>query len=122
MINFLIVGAGGFIGASLRYGLGLVSKLCPLGTSYPIGTFLANIIGAFCIGMAFEFFSKMGSMGSSLQLFVMVGVLGGFTTFSSFSLETINLISEGKILIAATYAVASMIICFIGVFLGKLII
>lgn len=122
LMNVLAVGAGGCIGAVLRYGLGQISKAIVPGWAFPIGTFLANIIGAFCIGMCFQFFTKQESMGSPMQLFIMVGVLGGFTTFSSFSLETVNLIIGGRFGLAAVYAVGSVLVCLLGVWLGKTVL
>lgn len=119
IINVLAVGAGGFIGAISRYSLGQLSKFIAPNLAFPLGTFLANIIGAFLIGMAFQFFTKQSLMGSPMQLFIMVGIMGGFTTFSSFSLETVNLISGGRFGLAAIYAVSSVLICLFGVWLGK---
>lgn len=119
MFNVLAVGAGGFIGAILRYSLGQLSKTILPGIAFPLGTFLANIIGAFLIGVAFQIFTKQDAMGSAIQLFVMVGIMGGFTTFSSFSLETVNLINGGRFGIAAIYAVVSVLICLLGVWIGK---
>lgn len=122
MINILAVGIGGFIGAILRYGMGQLSKVIVPGLAFPVATFMANILGAFFIGMAFEYFTKHSTMGSTMQLFIMVGVLGGFTTFSSFSLETMNLIGDGKMLIAFINIIASVAVCLVGVWLGKSVI
>ncbi|QHI72745.1 fluoride efflux transporter CrcB [Aminipila terrae] len=120
--NILAVGAGGFLGSVLRYLFGQLSKFIAPGLMFPVGTFLVNILGAFFIGIAFEFFSKQGLMGSTMQLFIMVGIMGGFTTFSSFSLETVNLISSGRLGLAFIYAAGSVFICLVGVWLGKTII
>ncbi len=122
IFNLLAVGAGGFIGAILRYSLGLGSKFIAPEIAFPLGTFLANIIGAFFIGVAFEIFTKYELMGSTMQLFIMVGIMGGFTTFSSFSLETVNLISSGRFGLAVIYAMASVLVCLISVWLGKLFV
>lgn len=112
-MNFILVFLGGGIGASLRYILG---QSLPRGeTSFPLGTFLINIIGSFLI----SFFSIMGkklAWDPRLILFLQVGLCGGFTTFSSFSLETFQLIHSGKSLLALGYVVMSPILCLGGGF------
>lgn len=122
MVNFLIVGLGGFVGAVSRYGTGQIfAKILPVVTagSFPISTFFVNGVGSFIIGMMASVFAKNGGMGSFMQLFIMVGILGGFTTFSSFSLETVNLILQNKWGVASIYIVASMVVCLVGVYFGK---
>ncbi len=89
---------GGGLGAGLRYIVsGKFYGL--LGPNFPWGTLAVNIIGSFLIGVLSEFFSYL-SVGSEVRMFVLVGLLGGFTTFSSFSLETINLFRDGEFLLA----------------------
>lgn len=122
MLNIIVVGLGGFLGAASRYALGLANnKLFPSAT-FPINTLVVNVIGSFVIGCMMEYFTKNGTMGSSLQLFIMVGILGGFTTFSSFSLETMNLFAGGKMTIAIYNIFLNVILCLVFVVTGKLVV
>ena len=116
MIQILSVGAGGFIGAVLRF---LMGKL-PLKemTIFPVNTLLINIIGAFVIGVVAAAGSRYGAENSNLVLFLKVGLCGGFTTFSTFSLEGLALIQEGDFLIFMAYAVSSVALCLLAVWLG----
>ena len=89
----LAVGVGGFLGASLRYLVGgLVHRW--LGSTFPFGTFLVNVSGCFAIGVLATL-AEERMLGPTARLFWMVGVLGGYTTFSSFGYETISLLREG---------------------------
>ncbi len=114
MINFLLVGLGGFLGSSLRYLCGQIF-ICG-NAEFPISTLLINFVGSFLIGIISSVFSD-----SKINLFFRMGVCGGFTTFSTFSLETFNMIESGKIFIAILYSSISVLLCLLGVFLGKLI-
>ena len=116
MIQILSVGAGGFIGAVLRF---LMGKL-PIKeiTVFPVNTLLINLIGAFVIGLVAVAGSRYGAENSSLVLFLKVGLCGGFTTFSTFSLEGLTLIQEGHFLIFMAYAVSSVALCLLAVWLG----
>lgn len=118
MLNCLAVGAGGFIGAVLRYLLGLI----PLKTDLPIKTFIVNIIGCFAIGIIAGLAEKTLSDDPRLVLFLKVGVCGGFTTFSSFALETGGLMSDKHYAAAAVYALSSLILGVIAVFAGQVLI
>ena len=117
MIQILSVGAGGFIGAVLRF---LMAKL-PLKemTAFPINTLLINIIGAFVIGLAAAAAAKHGAENSAAMMFLKIGVCGGFTTFSTFSLEGITMIQEGQMLMFMAYAVSSVALCLLAVWLGQ---
>lgn len=116
MIQILSVGAGGFIGAVLRF---LMGKL-PLKdmTIFPVNTLLINFIGAFVIGLVVAAGSRYGAENSNPVLFLKVGLCGGFTTFSTFSLEGLTLIQEGHFLIFMAYAVSSVALCLLAVWLG----
>lgn len=107
-MNILIVGAGGFIGAILRYLVGLI----PLNQTdgFPIKTLCINIIGSFVIGLVAAYSVKHGECPQSLQLFLKVGICGGFTTFSSFALETSNLVDKGNAFGAIIYICLSVIL------------
>jgi len=120
MIECIIVGAGGFIGAICRYLIGMI----PLkeGCVFPMKTFIINIIGSFIIGVIAALALKTNSLNPKIVLFLKVGICGGFTTFSSFALETNDLIKDGKINIAILYAVLSVAAGIIAVFAGQGII
>jgi CrcB protein len=91
----LLVGTGGFLGASLRYLIGgLVYRWLP-GT-FPYGTFVINVTGCFAIGLLAAL-TEDRSLGPGARLFWMVGVVGGYTTFSTFGYETLSLLGEGSV-------------------------
>lgn len=91
--NILIVGTGGFIGTVMRY-LVQVFVEKGLATTFPWGTFVANIAGSFIIGIVFAFAEKGNLMNSEWRMFLAVGVCGGFTTFSSFAYNNLNLLKD----------------------------
>ena len=105
MEKFLLVFVGGGLGATCRYLVTtlLSGKLA----NFPLGTFVANILGSFCMGMVLGIL--LGRSSENFRLFVAVGFLGGFTTFSSFSAETLNLIQNGQIFSAMTNVVFSVV-------------
>lgn len=112
----LAVFIGSGVGGVLRYLFGSGMVLLA-GRGFPFGTLLINIIGSFLIGIFFEM--AMSSPHEALiRSFVMIGLLGGFTTFSTFSLDTLTLLEEGKILFALLYVVGSVAISLFAVFLG----
>lgn len=118
MLNCLAVGLGGFIGAVIRYLISLIPIKNPY--SFPINTFIINIAGAFAIGCIAYAMSKNQNIDSRLILFLKVGICGGFTTFSTFSLETAELIKNGSVLIAVIYVVLSVVIGAFAVMLPEL--
>jgi CrcB protein len=91
--NILIVGTGGFIGSVMRY---LVQIFVEKGmaTTFPWGTFIANIVGSFIIGIVFALAEKGNFINSEWRIFLAVGVCGGFTTFSSFAYNNLNLLKD----------------------------
>ncbi|MGN0534261.1 MAG: fluoride efflux transporter CrcB [Eubacterium sp.] len=119
MLNCLAVGLGGFLGAVLRY---LVSLIPIKNThSFPVNTLLINIAGAFAIGCIAVALSKNESIDSRIVLFLKVGICGGFTTFSTFSLETAQLIENGLTVYALIYVVASVALGILAVILPQLV-
>lgn len=116
MFKFLLVGAGGCIGAMLRYGLSQMVKVQPWG--FPAATFLANLAGAFLIGAATSLALSSGSFDPRLKLFLTTGLCGGFTTFSTFSLELFTLLEKGRGGMALFYGCVSLLCCLAGVALG----
>lgn len=118
--NALIVGCGGFIGAALRY---LCSDLLSgvSAGSFPLATALINFTGSLLIGLFSVLLPHLFPDTKYPLLFASTGVLGGFTTFSTFSLETFGLIEEARYGMAATYAVGSVVVCVAGVCAGRLL-
>lgn len=119
MINCIIVGAGGFIGAILRYLIGLI-PLNPQ-SGFPIKTLLINIIGAFIIGLVVALGARK-DWNPQLILFLKVGICGGFTTFSSFALETNQLMERGANWCAVLYIVFSVMGALAAVYAAQYII
>ena len=118
---FLLVGLGGAMGAMARYAAALaMAKLWS--QPFPLATMLINIAGSVLMGMVMGALARLTpAWGETARLFVAVGILGGFTTFSSFSLETIVLIERGELLLAGAYVLLSVVICLIGLYLGLLV-
>ena len=112
-MGFLFVGLGGAVGAMLRYAI----SLRPYKGGFPFLTFVTNILGALLIGFIVGYASKR-NVSDSLMLFLKTGLCGGFTTFSTFSLEAYNLFVSGSKILAVCYAVLSAVCCIIGVWLG----
>ncbi|MCH5297558.1 MAG: fluoride efflux transporter CrcB [Ruminococcus sp.] len=117
MIECIIVGIGGFIGAVCRYLIGLI----PLkeGSIFPIKTFIINVLGCFIIGIIAAFATKNNSFNPRIVLFLKVGICGGFTTFSSFALETSDLWKGGNTGISLLYIILSITVGVINVFAGQ---
>ena len=120
MYPFLLVGLGGAIGAMSRFGLSsLVGRHWPM--SFPLATLLINIIGSLAMGLFVGLMARMlPAWQEEARLFVAVGILGGFTTFSSFSLDTVVLIERGEVLQAGGYVLLSVVVCLVGLYLGLL--
>lgn len=117
MTSVLCVGAGGFIGAVLRYGAGFLVPAA----EFPLSTFLVNLLGAVLIGAVVEAAEAGCVFSPNTVLFLKTGLCGGFTTFSTFSLETLNLLESGQVALGAGYAAASVACCVAGVVAGRLI-
>lgn len=110
------IALGGAVGALLRYGVGLAIK--PENTlAFPIHTFFVNVIGCLFIGIVASILQNT-PFNELMQYFVIIGLLGGFTTFSSFSLESFYLLKNGKTLMAASYVLLSNSLGIIGAFIG----
>ncbi len=117
MMNFLIVFVGGGIGAVFRYWLsGAVYKFSS--GSFPLGTLAVNIIGSFLIGFLMILMEGRFLAPPSVRIFLTIGILGGFTTFSSFSYETISLMRDGELLLSVLNIGASVIVCLFATYIG----
>lgn len=115
-MNFVFVALGGAFGAVCRYALSFIT----VKIDFPLMTFITNLFGAFCIGL-FVGFAKKKNLPSNLVLFLKTGFCGGFTTFSTFSLEAYNLFQSGMNGTAVLYVVLSLVLCIAGVALGILV-
>ena len=117
MVNFIAVAIGGALGAVTRYGIGVWMSNKWI-YSFPWHTFLINISGSFLLGFFNGLFLDKIPVSPELRIALTVGFLGAFTTFSTFGYEAILLIKEGELFTAGLYALASVIIALVGVFLG----
>ncbi len=115
---FLVI-LGGGIGAGLRHGVNLGAARW-LGAEFPWGTMTVNVIGSFLIGLLAAWFAFRGDnyATQSLRLFLTTGILGGFTTFSAFSLDFAFMFERGDTLLAAVYVVASVVLSLAAIFAG----
>jgi fluoride exporter len=116
--NFLLVALGGGIGAMLRYFFSSIIKH----STFPYNTLLINIAGSLLIGIVFGLSEKSNGISEQIKLFVATGICGGFTTFSAFSVENMQLIKEGNYATAVVYIFASVALCIVAVFAGFKII
>ena len=116
-MGYLIVFLGGGIGAALRHGINLaVARM--LGTAFPYGTLLINISGSFIMGLIAAYFAFKGDASQHWRLFLTTGILGGFTTFSAFSLDVALLYERGETGLAALYVLASVAVSIGALFAG----
>lgn len=119
MYGVILVALGGALGSVARYlcSLGLARWF---GETFPWGTLFVNVLGSFIIGFFFLLTAPNGRLlvSSDLRIFVTVGICGGFTTFSSFSLQTLLLLRDGEWLLAGLNALGSLALCMVAVWLG----
>lgn len=105
----LLIGLGGFAGSVLRYWMqGLLQSRFP--GAFPVGTFAVNFVGSFLIGILFARLYQ-GALNESYRALLIVGLCGGFTTFSSFSYEVFAMLREGHFLLALAYVFTSVVLC-----------
>jgi CrcB protein len=118
----LLVATGGGIGAALRFHMGrIVTELTGLETAFPWPTFTINVLGSFLMGILAGWFARHSAGAETWRLLLGVGLLGGFTTFSAFSLEVVLLVERGMIALAASYAAGSVIAGALGLFAGLML-
>ena len=118
MTNILLVGLGGFIGSVARYKLGGWLLHLTVQEKFPYSTFVVNIVGCLLVGVLAGLAEKHELFGPGARLFLFTGLLGGFTTFSAFGLETMFLLRRGEPWIAALYVVASVLLGLVAVWIG----
>ena len=116
MAKFFIIGLGGAIGAFLRYIIGGLDYRFSNGV-FPVSTLVVNVTGSLAIGFLWGVFERF-AVSPNIRLFVFIGILGGYTTFSTFSLESFNLIRDGEYRIALLNIVFSNVLAIASVFLG----
>ena len=114
-MDFLFVAFGGAIGAMGRYAISLIS----VKSDFPLLTLITNILGALLIGFIVGIVSNNNNVSQNTVLFWKTGVCGGFTTFSTFSLEAFELFENEEYIIGGIYMALSVVCCLIGIFFGK---
>ena len=112
--GFLLVGLGGAIGAICRHFIAVMWK----SNGFPFSTLMINIIGSLIIGIILALSEKNNLISDELKLFLATGICGGFTTFSTFSLENMLLIKGGNYALAAVYIFTSIVVCILATFVG----
>ncbi len=119
MASYFWVAVGGALGTMGRYWCsGFVARL--VGETFPWGTLVINVLGSFVIGFFGALTGPDGRLfvGTNARQFVMIGICGGYTTFSSFSLQTLNLVNDGEWLLAGANITLSVVLCLIAVWIG----
>jgi CrcB protein len=117
MLGYLIVFLGGGFGAMIRHGVNLLS-MRTLGTHFPYSTFFINISGSTVMGLIAAYFLVKGDASQHWRLFLTTGILGGYTTFSAFSLDAALLYERGEVGLAAFYVIGSVVLSIAGLFAG----
>jgi CrcB protein len=116
----LWIGVGAFLGANLRY-LVQTWTASRWGPDFPYGTLIINVSGSFILGFFITLVTQRVAVSAEWRAFVVVGLLGGFTTFSSFSVETLNLVQTGRWLPAALYLAGNVCLGLFGAYLGVIL-
>lgn len=120
MLNCLVVGIGGFIGAVCRYLIGLLPVETDSG--FPVKTLLINIVGSFLIGLISALAVKNKNLSEQIVLLLKVGICGGFTTFSTFAYESADLLKNGHTAVALAYVCTSIILGVLAVFAAQMLV
>jgi CrcB protein len=120
-MGFLIVFLGGGLGAALRHGVNLLSARL-LGSGFNYATLFENVSGSLVMGLLIGYFAFAGGASQHWRLFLTTGILGGYTTFSAFSLDSVLLYERGEIALAALYVVLSVVLSIAGLFAGLMLV
>ena len=120
MLQTLAIAAGGAVGAVLRSWVS-IGVHAAIGRGFPYGTLSVNILGSFGIGALSVLFLERLAVGPEIRSLVLIGLLGSFTTFSTFSLETINLLQGGRFSAAAANVLLNVSLCVVGTWLGLIV-
>ena len=121
MRQILAIAVGGAVGALARHGVS-VAVAAAFGGRFPFGTLAANVVGSFAMGGLFTFFSERAHVAPELRLLLMTGLLGAFTTFSTFSVETMVLLQAGRWLAGAANVALSVALCLAAAWAGALLV
>ncbi len=119
--SFLIVAVGGALGSAFRYLTGTWIQVLSRSIDFPYGTLTVNLLGCFVIGFLAQLAEARGVFSSEARLFLFIRILGGFTTFSSFANDTVNLMRDGELLNALANVGANVIFGLILVWLGRMV-
>ncbi|MGL4450856.1 MAG: fluoride efflux transporter CrcB [Sarcina sp.] len=119
-ILVFVVGCGGFIGASLRYLISLWATK-GMGPGFPFGTLIVNILGAIIIGFVTEMSLRTTVVSPTMKTFITTGMMGGLTTFSTFSLETMTIFSHGNVGLGSLNIILNLGLSLVGVVIGQFI-
>jgi CrcB protein len=116
-MNYVLVFVGGGLGATLRHVINMTCARC-MGAAFPWGTFIINITGSTVMGLIAGYLAYRGEASQPWRLFLMTGILGGYTTFSAFSLDTAVLYERGELGLALAYVLGSVVLSIAGLFAG----
>ncbi|MFB9269032.1 fluoride efflux transporter CrcB [Bradyrhizobium erythrophlei] len=119
--SYLLVFFGGGLGASLRHLINVTCARC-IGTAFPYGTFIINVTGSTVMGLIAGYLAFKGEASQHWRLFLMTGILGGYTTFSAFSLDAVLLYERGELGLAALYVLGSVVLSIAGLVAGLAIV
>lgn len=117
-MNLIAVFLGAGIGGAARHGINLIGLRATAVYGHPVATIVVNVVGSFLMGLAGYYFSKEVTESMFMRLFLMTGVLGGFTTFSAFSLDLAGFIESGKVGLGIMYALVSVLVSLIALLAG----
>jgi fluoride exporter len=120
MLNYILVSAGAAIGGALRFGISSYIQK-HISVIFPYGTLVVNIVGSFILGIVMFYLNDKELIGNEFRLFLAIGFCGGFTTFSSFSYETLNLFRDAEFGLAIYNVLLNVVLCLIGIYLAYLI-
>jgi CrcB protein len=118
---YLIVFFGGGLGAALRHGMNIAAART-LGTAFPYGTLIINITGSIAMGLIAGYFAFRGDASQHWRLFLTTGILGGYTTFSAFSLDAALLYERGELVASLAYVLLSVVLSILGLFAGLYVV
>ncbi len=119
MTRLLLIGVGGFLGSVARYLLSGTVQVLLRSETFPFGTLAVNVLGCFVVGLVSYLADSRGAFTADTRAFIVVGVLGGFTTFSAFGNETINLVRDAELGLALTNVLAHMLVALGAVWAGR---
>ncbi len=120
MLNYILVSAGAAIGGALRFGISSYIQR-NISVIFPYGTLLVNVVGSFILGIIMFYLNEKELIGNDFRLFLTVGFCGGFTTFSTFSYETLNLFRDSEFGLAIYNVLLNVVLCLVGIYLAYLI-